>query len=106
MAVSMSMVVTMTMTVMIVSMAMSVTMIMAAMSVSVVERENSDQVDQQADKTDQQQSMRVHLWRIQQSLNGFRNDTDRDQYQEHSVCESAQRFHPIVPEKGKPESVS
>lgn len=82
-------------------MAMSVAVIMTTMSVSVIERENTDQVDQQSDKTDQQQSMCVHLWRIHQPLNGFRYDTDRDQYQEHSVCESAQRLHSIVPETGE-----
>jgi hypothetical protein len=101
MAMSVSVVVaTMAMTVsmVIVTVAMSMAMIVATMSVSMVESEYSDQVDQQADKTDQKQSMCIHLWRIQQTLNSFRNNTDRYQYQDHTVCESAQRFHPVVPE--------
>ena len=73
-----------------VPMPMIVAMVMMSVpvSMSVVERENANHVDHKTHETDQQQPMGVHLWRVQQSLNGLNDDKDGDQAQKDTVGES------------------
>lgn len=39
-------------------------------------RKHADEVDGQSERTDDEQLARVHLWRVQQSLDGLEDDED------------------------------
>lgn len=50
--------------------------------------EHTHQIDSQSKHADCQELIRVHLRRVNESLNGFEDDEDRDKDEEDAVCES------------------
>jgi len=51
-------------------------------------REHAEEVHRKAHAADQQELVGVHFWRIQNPLDGFKHDEDRNQYEEDSVRET------------------
>lgn len=60
--------------------------------------EHADQVHKQPDEADNQQLVGVHFRRIDQALDGLKDDEDRDEDEEDSIGESRQRLDSTIPE--------
>lgn len=57
-------------------------------------REHADQVDRQSHRADDEQLIRVHLGRIDQTLNSFEDNEDRDEDEEDAVGEAGEELNP------------
>jgi hypothetical protein len=55
-----------------------------------------NEVDSQSDGTDNEELTRVHLWRVEQSLDRFEDDEDGDEAQEQSVGKSRESLNARV----------
>ena len=51
-------------------------------------RDQPNQIDSQTQSRHCQQLVRVHLWRLHQPLDGFKDDKDRDEDEEQAVSET------------------
>lgn len=59
---------------MIVSMMVMMIMPATAMSMTMIKCKNANQIHDEANKTNKEQSMCAHMWWINESLDGFRDD--------------------------------
>ena len=75
-------------------MAVSVTPVMRVTVAcsAVLEDEDADQVDEEAEDGDDQQSLVLHLGGLHQSLHGLAEDEEGDEEQKESVDEARQRL--------------
>lgn len=66
----------------------------AAMRVTVMaaRRGHANQVDRESDSTDGQELTRVHLWRVDETLDRLKHDKDGDEAQEDAVGEAGEGF--------------
>lgn len=75
-------------------------MIMPSMRMSMMMMacsKHANEVDRQADGADDEELTRVHLRRVEQSLNRFEDDEDRNEAEEQAVCKARKRFDAGVP---------
>lgn len=85
-----------------VAMTMCMTSAAAAASTSVrmtvvpTRRSHADQVDREPDRADREKLVRTDLGRVDQALNSFKDDKDRDEAEEDGVGKAGQGLHACV----------
>lgn len=73
------------------------------MSVMPACRNHTDKVDSKSYCTDSEELAGVHLGRVEEALDGFKDDEDRDEAEEDAVCEAGEGLDTGVAGGGRGE---